>query len=33
MNRKWVKIIALLTVIAFFATMFAGIGYTIFAKR
>jgi hypothetical protein len=33
MDRRWVKVIALLTVIAFFVTIFAGIGYTIFASR
>jgi uncharacterized membrane protein len=30
MDRKWVKWVALLTVVAFFATMFMGIGYTVF---
>ena len=33
MDRKWVKIIALVVVIAFFATMFAGMGYSLLAGR
>lgn len=33
MDRKWVKWVAILVVLAFFVTIFAGLGYTIFTGK
>lgn len=33
MNRKWVKLIALITVIAFLLTSLGVIGYSVFFER